>query len=54
LALAAAGAAIKLVMRLPAPLKAIGDQVIRSAAQTAIDVFDHVRAMTWRLLDPKG
>ncbi len=100
-ALEAAGAAIKLVIRLPAPLKAIGDQVIRSAssvaanlaeghgrsgrdrlqywrvayasakevdshlrllaatgavsrsaAQTAIDDFDHVRAMTWRLLHP--
>ncbi len=31
-ALEAAGAAIKLVMRLPAPLKSIGDQVIRSAS----------------------
>ncbi len=102
LALEAAGVAIKLVMRLPAPLKAIGDQVIRSAssvpanlaeghgrlgrgrlqywriayasakevdshlrllaatgavnrsaAQTALDHFDRVRAMTWRLLNPK-
>jgi four helix bundle protein len=100
-ALEAAGAAIKLVMRLPAPLKPIGDQVIRSASsvaanlaeghgrsgrdrlhlwriayasakevdshlrllaatgavnrsasQTAIDGFDRVRAMTWRLLHP--
>ena len=31
-ALEAAGAAIKLVMRLPAPLKAIADQVIHSAS----------------------
>ncbi len=103
LALEAAGAAIKLVMRLPAPLKPIADQVIRSAssvpanlaeghgrfgrdrthhwriayasakevdshlrllaatgavnrpaAKTAIDGFDHVRAMTWRLLHPKS
>ncbi len=30
--LEAAGAAIKLVMRLPAPLKPIGDQVTRSAS----------------------
>ncbi len=102
-ALEAAGAAIKLVMRLPALLKPIGDQVIRSAssvpanlaeghgrsgrdrvhlwriayasakevdshlrllaatgavnrsaAQTAINGFDHVRAMIWRLLNPVG
>ena len=102
-ALEAAGAAIKLVMRLPAPLKPIGDQVIRSAssvpanlaeghgrsgrdrlhlwriayasakevdshlrllaatgavsrsaAKSAIEGFDHVRAMTWRLLNPKS
>ncbi len=101
LALEAASGAIKLVMRLPAPLKAIADQVIRSAssvpanlaeghgrsgrdrlhhwriayasakevdthlrllaatgavnrswAQTALDLFDRVRAMTWRLLNP--
>ncbi len=101
LALEAAGAAIKLVMRLPAPLKPISDQVIRSAssvpanlaeghgrtgrdrlhfwrvaygsakevdshlrilaatgavgqsaAENAIERFDRVRAMTWRLLNP--
>jgi four helix bundle protein len=101
-ALEAAGAAIKLVMRLPTPLKPITDQVIRSAssvpanlaeghgrsgrdrlqfwriayasakevdshlrllaatgaisstaAQTALDRFDQVRAMTWRLINPK-
>ena len=100
-ALEAAGAAIKLVMRLPAPLKPIAEQVIRSAssvpanlaeghgrsgrerlhfwriaygsakevdshlrllaatgavsgsaAKAVIDRFDHVRAMTWRLLNP--
>ncbi len=103
LALEAAGAAIKLVMRLPAPLKPIADQVIRSAssvpanlaeghgrfgrdrqhywriayasakevdshlrllgatravnpsaAEIALDRFDRVRAMTWRLLHPKA
>ncbi len=101
-ALAAAGTAIKLVLRIPAPLKPIADQVIRSAssvaanlaegqgrsgrdrthfwriaygsakevdthlrllaatgavdrseAAVALDVFDQVRAMTWRLLNPK-
>ena len=98
-ALEAAGFAIKLVMRVPAPLKPIADQVIRSAAsvpanlaeghgrigrdrsnhwriayasakevyshlhlllgagainaaqtETAIQLFDDVRALTWRLL----
>jgi four helix bundle protein len=98
-ALEAASSAISLVMRVPAPLKSIADQVIRSAssvpanlaegqgrsgrdrthlwriayasakevdshlkllahagvingvqAQKAIDTFDEVRAMTWRLL----
>ena len=38
-ALEAAGIAIKLVMRVPAPLKPIADQV---------------RAMTWRLLNPRS
>ena len=101
-ALEAAGTAIKLVMRVPSPLKPIADQVIRSAssvpanlaeghgrsgrdrvhlwriayasaketdshlrllartgavnpsaAQTTLDDFDEVRAMTWRLLNPK-
>ena len=100
-ALEAAGIAIALVIRVPAPLKSIADQVIRSAASVpanlaeghgrigrdrsnhwriayasakevdshlmllahagaisrdraldAIDAFDHVRAMTWRLLNP--
>jgi four helix bundle protein len=99
-ALEAASSAISLVMRVPAPLKSIADQVIRSAssvpanlaegqgrsgrdrtylwriayasakevdchlkllahagvingveAQKAIETFDEVRAMTWRLLD---
>ncbi len=102
-ALEAAGIAIALVIRVPAPLKSIADQVIRSAssvpanlsegqgrsgrdrfhhwriayasakevdthlrlltqagaidpnrANTALDLFDEVRAMTWRLLNPKG
>ena len=101
-ALEAAGIAIKLVMRVPAPLKSIADQVIRSASSVpanlaeghgrigrdrsnhwriayasakevdshlmllahagaisrnqaldAINAFDQVRAMTWRLLNPK-
>ena len=101
-ALEAAGITIKLVMRVPAPLKSIADQVIRSAssvpanlaeghgrigrdrsnhwriayasakevdthlrllahakaidangAETAVLLFDEVRAMTWRLLNPK-
>ena len=98
----AAGIAISLVIRVPAPLKPIADQVIRSAssvpanlaegagrsgrdrlhhyriaygsakevdthlrlltgarainnlqATTAINLFDEVRALTWRLLHPK-
>ncbi len=101
-ALAAAGTAIKLVLRIPAPLKPIADQVIRSASSVAanlaegqgrsgrdraqfwriaygsakevdthlrllvaagavdrseaavvLDGFDQVRAMTWRLLNPR-
>ena len=100
-ALEAAGIAIKLVSRVPAPLKSIADQLIRSAssvpanlaeghgrfgrdrqhhwriayasakevdshlrllaaagavnvtaADTALESFDQVRAMTWRLLNP--
>ncbi len=101
-ALEAAGIAISLVIRVPAPLKSIADQVIRSASSvpanlaeghgrsgrdrnhhyriayasakevdnhlrllsqaaaidvsqsnTAIQLFDDVRAITWRLLHPK-
>ncbi len=101
-ALKAAGIAISLVLRVPAPLKSLADQVIRSAssvpanlseghgrsgrdrmhhwriaygsakevdthlrllvgagainasqADSAIRLFDNVRAMTWRLLHPK-
>ena len=101
-ALQAAGAGIKLVMRLPTPLRPITDQVIRSAnsvpanlaeghgrsgrdrlhfsriahasakevdshlrllaatgavnpsaMKAALDGFDQVRAMTWRLLNPR-
>jgi len=101
-ALEAAGIAIALVLRVPAPLKSLADQVIRSAssvpanlseghgrsgrdrmhhwriaygsakevdthlqllsgagaidaiqATTAIQLFDEVRALTWRLLHPK-
>jgi four helix bundle protein len=102
-ALQAAGTTISLVLRIPAPLKPIADQVIRSAssvaanlaegqgrsgrdraqfwriaygsakevdthlrllaasgaidppeAAIALDGFDQVRAMTWRLLYPKA
>ena len=101
-AIEAAGTAISLAMRVPAPLKSIADQVIRSAssvpanlaeghgrsgrdrlhhwriafasakevdchlqllaqagaidrrrANESIQLFDEVRAMTWRLLHPK-
>ena len=101
-ALEATGIAINLVLRVPAPLKSIADQVIRSAssvpanlaeghgrsgrdrlhhfriayasakevdvhlrilclsnpthrdhATNALNLFDDVRAMTWRLLHPK-
>lgn len=100
--LEAAGLSIALVIRVPAPLKSLADQVIRSAssvpanlaeghgrsgrdrmhhwriayasakevdthlrllaqagaidrirANTALALFDQVRAMTWRLLHPK-
>ena len=102
-ALEAAGIAVKLVMRVPAPLKSIADQVIRSASsvpanpaeghgrsgrdrlhhwriayasakevdshlrllmnagvvnasavEQTIATFDEVRAMTWRLLNPRN
>jgi four helix bundle protein len=100
-ALGAAGIAVALVARVPAPLKSLADQVIRSAtsvpanlaeghgrigrdrahhwwiayasamevdcrlrllcvsgavhrgkATTALQLFDEVRAMTWRMLNP--
>jgi four helix bundle protein len=102
-ALEAAGIAVALVVRVPAPLKSLADQVIRSAssvpanlaeghgrigrdrahywriayasakevdchlrllcvsgavhrgkATTALQLFDEVRAMTWRLLHPNS
>lgn len=102
-ALEAAGMSIALVTRVPAPLKSLADQVIRSASSVpanlseghgragrdrthhyriayasakevdthlrllseagaidkartniALDLFDQVRAMTWRLINPKG
>jgi four helix bundle protein len=101
-ALEAAGVAIKLVSRVPAPCKSIADQLIRSAssvpanlaeghgrsgrdrqhhwriayasanevdshlrllaaagavheigADRTLEIFDEVRAMTWRLLNPR-
>ncbi len=101
-ALAAAGDAIALVLRVPAPLKSIADQVVRSAssvpanlaeghgrsgrdrvhfwriadasakevdshlrllnrtgvintgkAEKVLETLDQVRAMTWRLINPK-
>ena len=102
-ALAAAGDAIALVLQVPAPLKSIADQVIRSAssvpanlaeghgrsgrdrvhfwriayasakevdshlrlleragvvntskAEKVLETLDQVRAMTWRLINPKS
>jgi len=102
LALEAAGTAVALALQLPAPLRSLGDQLIRSsssvpanlaegagragrdrlhhwrvayasaleadshlrlllaagaadaaAAQRAIDLFDRVRALTWRLIHPR-
>ena len=102
-ALEAAGMAIQLVLRVPAPLKSLADQVVRSAssvaanlsegqgrvgrdrmqhwriaygsarevechlrllvhagvvdrrrATAALNLFDEVRAMTWRLLHPSA
>ncbi|MEE4272622.1 MAG: four helix bundle protein [Thermoanaerobaculales bacterium] len=101
-AIEAAGIAISLVLKVPAPLKSLADQVIRSAssvpanlsegagrsgrdrnhhwriayasakevdshlqllvnagavnaaqAETALHLFDDVRALTWRLLHPR-
>jgi len=102
-ALEAAGIALAIARRVPAPLKSLADQVVRSAtsvaanlseghgrsgrdrlhhwriayasakevdthlrllagagaidvkrARSALDLFDQVRAMTWRLLHPRG
>jgi four helix bundle protein len=102
-ALEAAGVAIKLVLRVPPPLKSVANQVIRSASsvpanlaeghdrsgrdpthlwrtadasakevgshlrllararvvksirvKSVLKTFDEVRAMTWRLLNPRG
>ena len=102
-ALEAAGIALTLARRVPAPLTSLSDQVVRSAtsvaanlseghgrsgrdrlhhwriayasakevdthlrllvgagavdlgrARAALDLFDQVRAMTWRLLHPRG
>ena len=102
-ALEAAGLALTLARRVPAPLTSLADQVVRSAtsvaanlseghgrsgrdrlhhwhiayasakevdthlrllagagavdvgrARVALDLFDQVRAMTWRLLHPRG
>ena len=102
-ALEAAGLALRLARTVPAPLRSLSDQVVRSAssvaanlseghgrsgrdrlqhwriaygsakevdvhlrllagagavdaahAQVALDLFDQVRAMTWRLLHPSG
>ena len=102
-ALEAAGITLAIARRVPAPLKSLSDQVVRSAtsvaanlseghgrsgrdrlhhwriayasakevdthlrllagagavdvkrARSALDLFDQVRAMTWRLLHPRG
>ena len=42
-ALEAAGIAIKLVMRVPAPLKSIADQVIRSASSVPANIAEDCR-----------
>ena len=103
MALEAAGLALNLARRVPAPLRSLADQVVRSAssvaanlseghgrsgrdrlhhwhiayasakevdthlrllvgagavdaghARSALDLFDQVRAMTWRLLHPRA
>jgi len=89
-ALEAAGLALTLARRVPAPLASLSDQVVRSPtsvaanlleghgrsgrdrlhhwriayasakevdaahAQAALDFFDQLRAMTWRLLHSRG
>jgi len=87
-ALEAAGAAIRLVLKVPAPLRPLADQVIRAASSVPANLaegqgrsgrdrqhfwriayasareldshlrllasFNDVRALTWRLLNPKA
>jgi hypothetical protein len=48
----AAGLAVALASRLPAPPRSLADQAIRAASSVPA-LFDEVRPMTWNLLQPQ-